>query len=305
LAWGAVASVLEGPTEADGFTWYRLEADDGATGWAAAGDAEDDWLVPVLVPSEADLRIQVSSACDVVGPLATPDTTVLEDGLVVTSTFSGGYVAGVLSAEGMGSLETEILSNPYLQQDGDYVPVPRAGAGEPPGHGACTYTFVVGSGDNPVRVSSVSWFGDAEESQFWEPAPERRALTQIAQSLSDIESVLPSTAWTAEPLPYVAENYVMWLIAESGPMAGSFVEIADLNLAASADAFGDAVTDISRCGVLSREQARRVHAGLRAAGFESGLAGFVGGPMRDGDSGYSLLIAPQTPVGEPGCDGLR
>ncbi len=304
LGWGAVASVLEGPTEADGFTWYRLEADDASAGWAAAGDGEDDWLVPVVVPTSGERRIELSSVCDVVGPVTMPDTTVLDDGIVVTNTLDGGYVAGVLSADGMRSLEDEILSNPYLQTEAEYVPVPKPGA-EPPGHGACTYTFRVGPGADPITVVSVMYFGDPEETQFYTPAPERKALTQIAQGLAEIESVLPASAWQIEPLPYVAEEYLIWLLAEPGPMQGEIVDFANLGIGDSADAFGDAVTDISRCGVIGRDEASRVHVALRASGFESGLGRFVGGPMKDGDRGYSLLIAPRTPLGQPACDGLR
>jgi SH3-like domain-containing protein len=38
-----VATVLEGPTKADNFDWYRVEAG-GVTGWIAAGPANDPWL---------------------------------------------------------------------------------------------------------------------------------------------------------------------------------------------------------------------------------------------------------------------
>lgn len=304
LAWGAVASVLEGPTEADGFTWYRLEADDGATGWAAAGDAEDDWLVPVVVPTGGGRLIELSSVCDVVGPVVAPDTTILHDGLVVSTTLNGSWVAGVLSAEGMRSLEDEILANPYLQQEGDYVPVPKPGA-EPPGHGACTYTFRVGPSDDPLTVTSVMYFGDPEETEFYQPAPERKVLTQIAQSLADIESVLPASAWAVEPLPYVANDYLAWLLVEPGPMEGPFIEFGDLGIDGSASDFGEPVQGASRCGVLSRDAATRVHAGLRTTGVEAGLDRFGGGPMRDGDDRYTLLMVPRTPLGVPNCDGLR
>ncbi|HID87711.1 MAG TPA: SH3 domain-containing protein [Anaerolineae bacterium] len=40
---GTILKVLEGPEEADGYTWWRLEDEDGFIGWAA-----DDWLVPTV-----------------------------------------------------------------------------------------------------------------------------------------------------------------------------------------------------------------------------------------------------------------
>jgi len=40
---GTILEVLEGPEEANGYTWWRLEDEDGFIGWAA-----DDWLEPTL-----------------------------------------------------------------------------------------------------------------------------------------------------------------------------------------------------------------------------------------------------------------
>lgn len=40
---GTILKVLEGPEEADGYTWWRLQDEEGFIGWAA-----DDWLVPTL-----------------------------------------------------------------------------------------------------------------------------------------------------------------------------------------------------------------------------------------------------------------
>lgn len=40
---GTILEVLEGPEEADGYTWWRLEDEDEFIGWAA-----DEWLEPTL-----------------------------------------------------------------------------------------------------------------------------------------------------------------------------------------------------------------------------------------------------------------
>jgi hypothetical protein len=41
-------TVLDGPEQAGGFTWYRVRSDSGQVeGWAAAGDGEDRWLSPL------------------------------------------------------------------------------------------------------------------------------------------------------------------------------------------------------------------------------------------------------------------
>lgn len=42
---GTILKVLEGPEEADGYTWWRLEDEDGFTGWVA-----DNWLEPATAP---------------------------------------------------------------------------------------------------------------------------------------------------------------------------------------------------------------------------------------------------------------
>jgi hypothetical protein len=39
---GTVLKVLEGPEAADGFKWWKVQTDDGVTGWVAG-----NWLVPV------------------------------------------------------------------------------------------------------------------------------------------------------------------------------------------------------------------------------------------------------------------
>ncbi len=41
---GAVATILEGPKQADNYDWYRVDAGGGVTGWVAAGPANDPWL---------------------------------------------------------------------------------------------------------------------------------------------------------------------------------------------------------------------------------------------------------------------
>ena len=45
---GSQFTVLAGPQSVDGYTWYQIRSDDGATeGWAADGDGTDRWLSPL------------------------------------------------------------------------------------------------------------------------------------------------------------------------------------------------------------------------------------------------------------------
>ncbi|MEZ4617674.1 MAG: SH3 domain-containing protein [Caldilineaceae bacterium] len=45
---GTQLTVLDGPQQSGGFTWYRVRTDSGQVeGWAADGDGEDRWLSPL------------------------------------------------------------------------------------------------------------------------------------------------------------------------------------------------------------------------------------------------------------------
>lgn len=48
VAQGQQFTVMGGPQEASGYTWYQIRSDDGAVeGWAADGDGTDRWLSPL------------------------------------------------------------------------------------------------------------------------------------------------------------------------------------------------------------------------------------------------------------------
>lgn len=46
LGTNVVVTVLEGPLEAENFTWWRVQDGEGRSGWVAQGDAETVWLSP-------------------------------------------------------------------------------------------------------------------------------------------------------------------------------------------------------------------------------------------------------------------
>ena len=48
LATGIRVDVVEGPTEAENFTWWRVDDGQGNVGWVADGDNETVWLSPQL-----------------------------------------------------------------------------------------------------------------------------------------------------------------------------------------------------------------------------------------------------------------
>jgi uncharacterized protein YgiM (DUF1202 family) len=48
VAQGQQFTVMGGPQEASGYTWYQIRSDDGSVeGWAADGDGSDRWLSPL------------------------------------------------------------------------------------------------------------------------------------------------------------------------------------------------------------------------------------------------------------------
>jgi uncharacterized protein YgiM (DUF1202 family) len=48
VAQGQQFTVMGGPQEASGYTWYQIRSDDGSVdGWAADGDGTDRWLSPL------------------------------------------------------------------------------------------------------------------------------------------------------------------------------------------------------------------------------------------------------------------
>lgn len=54
----AVVTLLEGPVQADNYTWWKMKSDAGLTGWVAAGPANDPWLTPA---AEANATSQPAS----------------------------------------------------------------------------------------------------------------------------------------------------------------------------------------------------------------------------------------------------
>jgi hypothetical protein len=46
LATGVRVTILEGPVQAENFTWWRVDNGAGQTGWVAQGDGETEWLSP-------------------------------------------------------------------------------------------------------------------------------------------------------------------------------------------------------------------------------------------------------------------
>lgn len=302
---GTVVRTTEGPVEIDGFRWYRVVDTTGRDGWAADGDGSDPWLSSIESSGDATALLALTSECDVVGPFNAPSTVVLGDGRVVLrgSDF-GAWSVRRLSPAGVAHLQDNVLTSPYLQTSAVYEPIRRADAPEPPGHGACVFTFLLETDSELVRVRSVMWFGEQEETSFYEPAPERKALDEIARNLMAIDSVLDDPSWEASGwLPYIAEDYVLWAGPGVGPAPEGLVAIDPDALPVDIEAFGEAA-DTGRCGPISREQAFELARVLNQAGADPDVrldATNFFGFEADG-TWANLTLVPRTPQYELSCD---
>lgn len=81
LGTGQRVTVLEGPAQAEGFTWWRVDDGAGRSGWVAQGDAETQWLnAQVGEPQPANRaprvgeRVVVAAAAGQLSVRATPGT---------------------------------------------------------------------------------------------------------------------------------------------------------------------------------------------------------------------------------------
>ena len=202
--------------------------------------------------------------------------------------------------------EDEVLGSSYLQQSAEYRPVAQAGA-EPPGHGLCVFTFTAGTAADPVVITSAGWFGDQEESTFYEPSPERKALDAIARNLMAIDSVLDESMW--EPagwLPFVAEEYFLWAGPGAGPTPDGAPVVAPQALRlGDLDGFGD--PDLGgRCGPVAREEAfelaRVVNEAAGAAEVRLNAATFLA--IASDGAWTQLVLVPRTPSYELACDAF-
>lgn len=201
-----------------------------------------------------------------------PSTLIYPDGRVVHDISGAGeWQVRTLSASGLAQVREDLLGSPHLQASGEYVPVLRPGA-QPPGHGACLFTFIITTDGAPIEVTSIGWFGDEEESEFYEPSPERKTLDAIAQNLMAIDSVLGESSW--EPagwLPWIPQHHLIGLGPGEGPPPDGtpLIEPETMGLGDLA-AFG-APAGRGRCGVVTREGAFQFARTLNAAGHEPAI----------------------------------
>lgn len=69
---GGVFNVLEGPTCADGFAWYKVDYQGQVIGWTVEGTADEYWLEPITPPATATVLPTLAPTATPQPPTVTP-----------------------------------------------------------------------------------------------------------------------------------------------------------------------------------------------------------------------------------------
>lgn len=294
------STVIGGPTESDGYTWFEVDGPSG-TGWVATGDSEDRWIVGVPDFERAGLAFRFRYMCDVTPPLVPPALTVTADRDVILTSGPdvGGWQIGRLTPEAFSDLMA-FAEHPALQRSAEYRPELRADAGEPPGHGLCVYQFTLGAPDDRVHVTSVSWFGDEEESAYYVPSPERRALDELARQLMLGRDLFADADWEQPPTAYEAEHFLVWIWTDAASPTPGSPALADLGPLTDLTTFGEPIRS-GRCGYLDRAAAEELRAAF--AGSPTPMApNDVSYLTVETESGWANIVtSPITLDGFPTC----
>jgi hypothetical protein len=254
--------------------------------------------------------------CDVVPPVVAPATTVLEDGRVIWRTDDGTFLVRQLTPDSLDGFREQVLSTGLFEQSATYELELLPGA-EPPGHGGCLWGFTfTGDDGETVEVSSVNWQGDEEEATYYQPAPERQALDELAQQLLDPAAWNGDEGWVQpDAVPFEPDEYMV-LASVSVPQlatqgAPDFDAIS-WPFDAPPDEFGvdfGFADPPERCDTSDAETIEALADELAAAGLEqfeerpiSGAG--VGLPWGARDAAVGLSIWTVLPDGRPGCATL-
>jgi hypothetical protein len=245
-----------------------------------------------------------------------PGTTVTADGTViwrpVSDTEFAGYLVRRLTPDGLEELRRIAFGDGYLDTDATYELEPLPGA-EPPGQGGFAHTFTVGEGADQVVVTSVGWFGDEEEAQYYEPSPERRALDELAIALRDPGAILGEDAWEGPATAHQADDYLLVLnpYRDVPPYGNPDVSEVPLPLDGSLEDFGEAYGEAqpsARCGIATRDEAVAIVEALESLGVaETNSVGTDRATVAsldwaDGDGTVDLWLLPRMPGDYPACD---
>ncbi len=266
---------------------------------------------------ESEALLSFIALCDVLPPIIGPSVSILDDGRVIWNRLNDDQVSTTLSvrrlnAEGLAQVTEAVTGTELFEADGAYDLVRRPETPDPPGHGLCRWVFDWDGAAGAVRVESTMWLGDDEESTYFEPAPERFALHELALDVQDPEGWIDPAGWEdSEAVPFVPSTYLV-LAGVTAPQAATEgapdVEALTWPFDQEPDAFGEPVGDVQqRCGIADAEAVDQLAAELAAAGLEQ-FEGVPNGanvivPWSSRDAALDIFIYPQRPGGEPPCGG--
>lgn len=245
-----------------------------------------------------------------------PGATVTADGTViwrpVSTTEFAGYLTRQLTADGLAELRDLAFGGGLLDADATYELEPLPGA-EPPGRGVPAHIFTVGHGADQVVVTSVAWLGEDEEERYYQPAPERQALDELATGLRDPEALMADDAWEGPATAYEAEDYLLVIRPYRGmpPYGNPDIAEVPLSIGGSLEDFGEAygeVQPMARCDIISRAAAADIVDALTELGVsEENSVGMDRATVAsldwaDGDGTADLWLLPRMPGEYPDCD---
>lgn len=283
-------------------------SDSAATTPQPSGDAS---ATPVAGdPSELVLRLD--TICDVSPPQSIPRISVMGDGTVIWYSLAdeaAQIMTRRLTPDGLAELTDYLFSGGLFSASAEYEPVQRPGTPEPPGHGACLHTYT--ADDGAIVVRSTSWFGEPEESTYYEPAPERQALDQLASELLDPESLVADDAWSGAAAAYEGTEYQLLLHAVRDnfiPSTGSpDASEVPWPFEVPLDQFGQAGSDETyRCGNISREAALAIVDAVANPDAEHPVVGppfYASIEWAEGNGWAEVNMVPLMPDGYPECAG--
>jgi hypothetical protein len=241
--------------------------------------------------------------CDAMPPLVPPTLTITADrDVVMASPDDGRLVAGRLTPEAFSDI-MGVLDHPALEASAAYRPELRPGAGEAPGHGLCVFEFTLGPPMNRVRVTSVSWFGDEEESTYYLPSPERRALDELARRLMPDADLFTDASWEMAPTDYEADAFLVWMRPEAAAPAEGAPSLADLGAFADPSNFREPIAS-GRCGYLDRADLEDIADDLAGSPSPLTLNAVSYLTVQTDSDWANIVTSPLTPDGFPTCSDI-
>jgi hypothetical protein len=234
----------------------------------------------------------------------------MTDGRVITPPTAEvpDWTERTLSPEGVAAIVSLVEDTGIFGESADYPMIRVPNGPEPPGTGATELTVTLGAGSEQVVVSGVAWFGDEYEATYNLPSPARRALSQLADELSDL-SWLPDGAWIdPEPTVYQPQEYLLITSWNLGSNPG-YPDIADVAwpFAGDLDQHGEPLQGgnrMLRCGSVDRDEAAKMATQLNGLLDPTSQSNEYWLLNRAPDAAVELWLEPQLPDGFPGCADL-